>query len=266
MTWRELIWSHKYAEAIRDLRRHLASNPDDMVAVDWMADALRANGDYGEALPFFERLDANRKADKMANVLAPGSPGRQLDIACLHWLLDDCAQAMQMMHGLAAGILNGSIQYGDSGGGMSQGFLLYYMAVSENNPVEMSYALDYLRNRVKQKNCQLEEYYLQFWPTPLAAYCLGDVTFAAVMEAVNRQLQVTPPIPAASAERARRKRLCVALFHDGVKSRAQGNEAHCLARMRECYGLENPVIVEEWYLARYEVQKADSADATSVRR
>lgn len=259
MKWRDLIRSHGYAEAIRGLRRRLESNPDDMAAVDSMADALRANGDYGEALSFFERLDAHRRADKIANTLAPGSPGRQLDIACLHWLLDDRAQAMQMMHGLAAGILNGSIQYGDGGGGMSQGFLLYYMAASEKSFTEMSFALDYLRSRIKEQKNQLEEHYLRFWPTPLAAYYLGDVTFAAVMEAVNRRLNSTPPIPATSAEGARRKRLCVALFHDGVKSRAQGNEAHCLMRMRECYALENPMIVQEWYLARYEVEKADGA-------
>lgn len=54
------------------------------------------------------------------------------------------------------------------------------------------------------------------------------------------------------------RRLCVALFHDGVRSRAVGDEGHCLARMRECYGLEDPLIEQEWYLARYEVQKADN--------
>jgi hypothetical protein len=245
------------------MRRQLETNPGDMAAVSGMARALRAIGEYSEALPFYERLDADRKADKIANILAPGSPGRQLDIACLHWLLDDRAKATEMMHDLAAGILDGSIQYGDSGGGMSQGFFLYYMAASENNSAEMSFALDYLRNRVKQKKSRLSEYYLQFWPTALAAYCVGETTFQVVMEAVNREMRVSP----AKQERVRRVRLCDALFHDGVKSRAQGNEAHCLARMRECCDLEDPVDGWEWYLARYEVQKADSAArATSVGR
>jgi hypothetical protein len=134
---------------------------------------------------------------------------------------------------------------------MSQGFLLYYMAASENNPAEMSYALKYLRNRLKQQT------YREFWPSPLASYYLGDVPFPEVLKAVNHRVSTTP-LPPATLELGRRKRLCVALFHDGVKSRAQGDEAHCLARMRECYALENPVIVQEWYLARYEVEKADS--------
>jgi hypothetical protein len=134
---------------------------------------------------------------------------------------------------------------------MSQGFLLCYMAASENNPAEMSYALKYLSDRLKRQT------YREFWPCPLASYYFGDIPFAKVMEAVNRRLSATP-LPPAALELGRRKRLCVALFHDGVKSRAQGDELHCLARMRECFALESPVIEQEWYLARYEVLKADS--------
>jgi tetratricopeptide (TPR) repeat protein len=251
MNWRELVWSHKYAEAIADLRRHLASNPTDMAAVGWMADTLRAAGEYAEALSLFEQLDAHERQDKVANILAPGGPGRQIDIACLHWLLDDRAKAVQLMHGLAAGILDGSIKYGDTAGGMSQGLLLYYMAVSETQPKEMSFALDYLRNRVEQAD-------RQNWPCVVALYYLGDVAFADVMERVDRRISTMPLAPA-TLDLGRRKRLCVALFHDGIKSRAQGNEARCLVRMRECFALENPVIEQEWYLARYEVEKADSA-------
>jgi thioredoxin-like negative regulator of GroEL len=73
MKMQELMRSHRYAEAIADLRRDLANNPKDMVAVVGMAKALRTKGEYGEALSFFERLAAHRKQDKTTNVLAPGS-------------------------------------------------------------------------------------------------------------------------------------------------------------------------------------------------
>jgi len=257
--WRELMGSHRYAEVVQNMRRQLASNPDDMTTIDRLANALRAAGEYREALPLFEQLDADQRADKVANILAPGTPGRLLDIGCLHWLLGDRAKAMQIMHGLAAGILDGSIQYGDLGGGMAQGFLLYYMAVTEKNATEMSFALDYLANRLKRKKSQLPGYYLEFLPTPLAAYYLGEVPFATVMEAVDPKVDLARPVDPANWEHSRRGRLCNALFHDGVKSRAQGDEAHCLARMRECYGLENPLNEQEWYLAKYEVERADSA-------
>jgi hypothetical protein len=250
MKWRELIWSHKYADAIHDLRRHLQSNPADMAATGWMANALRAAGDYREALVFFERRAEYRRQDKVANIMTPGSAPWDIDIACLHWLCGDRAKAMQMMHGLAAGVLDGSIQYvSDAAGGVSRGLLLYYMAVSENKPEEMSFALGYLRDRIKQRM-------IQMWPCAVASYCLGDIPFAKVMEDVNEKIVTMPPIDPATLELGRRMRLCDALFHDGVKSRAQGNEAHCLARMRECAALENPVVEQEWYLARYEVDKA----------
>ncbi len=77
------------------------------------------------------------------------------------------------------------------------------------------------------------------------------------MEAVNRQ-PVSPLLDKAKAELGRRRRLTVALFHDGVRSRAQGGEERCLARMRECYALENPLLEQEWYLAQYEVHKVDN--------
>jgi tetratricopeptide (TPR) repeat protein len=254
MKWQELIRSHEYAEAIHYLQRHLAANPGDMAAVSGMARALRAAGEYDEALSFFERLATHRRQDKVANIMTPGSAPWDIEIACLRWLGGDHLKATELMHGLAAGILDGSIQYAsDAAGGMSQGLLLYYMAVSDKNSGEMSFALDYLRNQVKRNSGRN-------WPGAVASYYLGDITFAKVMEDVedaDDQVRLAPFVDREVLELGRRKRLCVALFHDGVRSRAQGDEAHCLMRMRECYRLENPLNEEEWYLARYEVQKTD---------
>jgi Tetratricopeptide repeat len=251
MKWQKLMQSGQYAEAIPELREYLGQNPNDIAAVEWMAEALRVIGRYGEALLFFQRLAANRQRDKVANIVAPGNPAWQIDISCLHWLCGDRTKATQLMHGLVAGILDGSIKYGDAAGGVSQGLLLYYMAVSHNKRDEQSFALDYLKNRVKRTS-------RRNWPSALASYCLGGVTFATVMEHVNdNEVRAVPPIDPETLELGRRIRLCDALFHDGVKSRAGGDEAYCLRRMRECAALENPVVEQEWYLARYEVEKAD---------
>jgi tetratricopeptide (TPR) repeat protein len=251
MNVQELMRSHRYGEAIAYLRRDLANNPDDMLAIGMMAKALRANGEYGEALSFFKRLAADRKEDKVANALAPGSAPWDIDIACLHWLSDDRAIAIRLMHDLAAGIIDGSIKYGDAAGGMSQGLLLYYMAIIDDSPEETSFALDYLRNRVNYVTCN----YSTVWPAPVAQYHLGDVAFEAVMEAVNRQPTLARLDPA-KLELGRRRRLSVALFHNGVRFLAEGKDADCLARMHECCGLENPMLEQEWYLARHEVQRA----------
>ena len=222
-------------------------NPDDIAAMATMAAALRASGQFKEALTLYERVGAHEQRDEVA----PGRLGRRIDIACLHWLLDDHPKAVGLMHGLVAGIFDGSIKYGDAAGGMSQGLLLYYMAITDGIPEEATFALTYLKNRVRRT-------FGQVWPCPVAQYHLGEITFEVVMEAVNRQVAAATPLLPEKIELGRRRRLTVALFHDGVRSRAQGDEARCLVRMRECYGLENPLIEQEWYLARYEVQNADS--------
>jgi hypothetical protein len=251
MNVEELMRSQRYAEAIAHLRRDLANNPEDMLAIGLMAKALRANGEYEEALSFFRRLEAHEKEDKVANALAPGSALWQIEIACLHWLLEDHARAVRLMHDLAAGIIDGSIKYGDAAGGMSQGLLLYYMAITDDVSEEVSFALDYMKNRVNRVKRS------NIWPCPIAQYHLGDVTFEIVMDAANRR-STSATLDAATLELGRRQDLCKALFHDGVRHRAQGDEKHCLARMRECYGLGYPMREQEWYLARYEVQKADN--------
>lgn len=259
MNLQKLMRSHRYAEAIPVLRQCLANNSDDIDAVAQMAKALRATGQYPEAVFFYERLAAHRRQDKLANKIAPGSAPWDIDIACLHWLCGDRAKAMQMMHGLAAGILDGSIQYAsDAAGGITQGLLLYYMAVTDKKTEEMTFALGYLRDR----RDRLKRIMIQNWPYAVASYYLGDIPFVKVMEDVNEHVVTMPPIDPATLELGRRIRLCDALFHDGIKSRAQGDEVHCLARMRECAALENPVIEQEWYLARYEIEKAGSQRST----
>lgn len=248
MKVRELIKSGRYSEVIANLQRDLARNPEDIAAIEGMALALRAKGDYRASLSFFERLAAHRGSDEAANLLAPGSAAWRIDTACLYWLSEDRSKALHLMHGLAAGILDGSIGYGDAAGGMSQGLLLlFYMATTSKLPAEASFALDYLRDRIRRLLGQI-------WPAPVAQYYLDDISFDVVMEAVNRQPNLTGSLAAAKQEVGRRRRLCVALFHAGVKCRSQGDEERCLSFMRECYGLENPLIEQEWYLARFEVR------------
>jgi hypothetical protein len=52
-----------------------------------------------------------------------------------------------------------------------------------------------------------------------ARYYLGDVTFETVIDRVNRQPTLAS-VDAAKLELERRRRMCVALFHDGTRLRA----------------------------------------------
>ena len=248
--------SNDYNQVIAESRQQLLENPNNMSAVGRMARAFCAKGEYREALVEFERLAAHHRKDEITNTLAPSNPAYGIDTSTLHWLLGDRTSETSEMHGLAAGVLDGSIKYGDAGGGMRQGLLLYFMGITAKMPSEAAYALKYLRNRVEKLRKQLGVHMNVAWPCSVAQYLLGDVAFEAVMECVNHQAKLTAPDSAARLELGRRSRLKLALFYDGIRSRALGEEAHCLARMRECLGLEDASNSLESYLARDEVQKA----------
>jgi len=242
----ELLQAHRYPEAIAACERQLAENPGDWAAADTLASALRAVGAYKEALPLFERVAAYAQQN------TPGDPGCELDIACLHWCLDDWPRAIKLMRRLADGVLDRSINYGDLAGGVEQGLLLYYMGMTASDHEAVTYAVKYLKDRAKGRK-------IRFWPGPLARYYLGEFDFSEVLTAATGKDTLAEAINAARGKLMSRRQLCGALFHDGVRRRAQGAEELCLARMRECYALEDPLIEPEWYLARYEVKRADSA-------
>lgn len=243
----DLLRSHKYTEAVAACRQMLSINPDDIAATSIMAKALRALERYKEALPLYERVDADEKSRPN---ITPGHPGRRMDISCLYWFLGDCPKAIALMRGMVDGILDGSIQYStDVAGGMTQGLLLYYMGATANQPNQAAFALDYMRSRLKPLT-------RDYWPAPVARYYLGQISFGDLLAAATDQRKLAQAIDVARVELLNRRWLCGALFHDGVKSRIQDDEDHCLARMRECYALENPLIAHEWYLARYEVERA----------
>jgi tetratricopeptide (TPR) repeat protein len=255
MTVYDLMRSGQYADAVAACEQVLSADTNDFKIISTMASALLALQKYQEALPLYERLDAHRKEIK----IAPGLPGRQMDISCLYWFLSNRQKAIALMRGLVDGILDGSIQYGDAAGGMKQGLLLYYMAVTERQPEQAASALDYMRNRLNQlKRLLPQGIPINYWPVPVARYYLGDLEFGDLLVFATGQRELPEAIAAAGIKLMSRRKLCLALFHDGAKSRAHGAEDRCLTRMRGCYGLENPLIEPEWYLARHEVEQAAS--------
>jgi tetratricopeptide (TPR) repeat protein len=251
----DLLQSHKYAESVAACRQRLAVNPNDIGAMDTMASALRALEKYEEAIPLFERIGAHEKERK----ITPGHPGRQEDISCLYWFLGNRNEAIALMRGLVDGILDGSVQYGDLAGGMKQGLLLYYMAITEHQPDQAACALDYMTDRLNHLKRLLPLTPIDYWPVPVARYYLGDLAFDELLVFATGQRELPGATATARVDLLSRRQLCVALFHDGTKSRAQGAESQCLARMRQCYALEDPLIEPEWYLARHEVEQAAKA-------
>ena len=252
MTVHDLMKSGHYAEAAVACEQALAKDPADFKIMSIMALALQALGRYREALPLYERLDVHWKGIK----IAPGLPGCEEDISCLHWLVGDRPKAIALMRGLVDGMLDGSIGYGDAAGGMQQGLLLYYMAVTERQPDQAACALDYMRNRLGRLKRLVPGHSIESWPAPVARYYLGEIAFDELLVFATGQRELLDATAAAEAGMLSRRQLCVALFHDGIRNRAEGAEDRCLARMRQCFALKNPLIEPEWYLARHEVEQA----------
>lgn len=259
MTYLESIKSHRYDEVIAEARQQLLTHPDDRAAIGRLADALRAKGEYQKAIGWLEHLDALRKEDEAFNRAAPGHPGSRLAIACLHWQLGDQWKAISLMHDLVAGVLSRSIGYAHDTSGMGQGLLLHYMGISTSQSGEASYALDYLRTRVDHLGKRPGAHLPLSWPCPVAQYLLGDVSFESMITQARSdggiRLNLPPEDAAVRQEHARRSRLAFAMFYNGVKSRAQGDEVRCLAGMRECHAWENHS--NERYLAGLEILRSN---------
>lgn len=253
-----LMEGHRYSEAVAEARRMMPADAGDIGPAECLAEALLAAGDYRDALPLYQRIDSQRRADPERQRVTPGDPGWRKYVAMVHWLLGNRNDAITLFGQLVDGILDGSINYGDVPGGVQQGLLLYYMGVTDGDEGAKTKALSYLRNRAKRTA-------IKHFPGPVARYYLDEIGFADVLAAATdrNRLGKTPARDVAAAiEIARgdllaRRFLCVALFHDGVKARARGDEAHCMMRMQECFGLENPLIELEWYLARFEAESAE---------
>jgi hypothetical protein len=239
----ELLKSHRYADSIREYRRQLEGNPDDWAAIAGLIKPLMAVGAYAETLPLLYRLDEHQREGLL------GHPGSKRDLACSYWCLDQWPTAMKLMRGLVEGILDRSIEFGDLAGGVQQGLLLHYMGVTAKDKEAVAFSIGYLR-RLSRKSS------IDYWPGPLARYVLGEISFAEVLAALSKQSDVGNPFEAALTDILARRWLCVALFHDGLRHRVAGQEELCMGRMQECFGLENPFIEPEWYLARYEVGRA----------
>jgi hypothetical protein len=245
----ELLRAHRFESVVATCRDRLKQDPTDIEAVGNLAAALKALGRYEEAIPLYERIGTYEKKTSAA----VGLPGRQLDIACIYWMMGECALGIEQMGALVDGILDGSINYGDIAGAVTQGLLLYYMGVTAGDDGASAKALKYMRNRAKRSAIRL-------FPGPVVLFYLDQIHFPELLEAATEKRRavrdVTSAIDVATDDLLSRRQVCVALFHDGVKARARGDESHCLIRMHECAGLRNPLIEQEWYLARYEVGKA----------
>ncbi len=255
----ESIKAHQYAAAISMCRAELEKEPDNIYTKNELSTALFANGDYVEAIALLIESGNRAKAQRHT----PGNPGNDDKISVCQWCLGNRDEAIRLMKGLCAGILNGKIQYSSSTGGGEQGLLLHYMATTTQDDELRQYAFDYMKKVIAQQAKYLPHRQILDlgWPIPLMAFVLGEAPYSQVMKFATSSRMHTKETTEdavearliANTDLMTRRRLTNVYLQEATLARANGDEEGCVAKMRECYELENPIIESSWYIARYEM-------------
>lgn len=238
---KDLLFTHRYAEAVVAHEKHMIDHPQENYH-DGLGDALLSLKHFQKALFSFRRNDEIENSRLKGPFPSLGKAGAAL------WLMGQRQGAIETWHRAVAGVLDGTIKYGDLAGGGSQGLLLWYAAVTLDDAGQRDYALEYLQKLRKRK------VYGQsvLWPRPVILMVLGERSFAEVLNDGIGSPELSECLSRARADLLKRRRLCQALFYDACHEREIGNEPACLLRMQVCCQLENPILEVEWYLARGE--------------
>jgi len=247
----EMVLAHRYFEAVSEYDKLLSRD---------LSDEDRAGYLAGEANAFLclgrleEALVGYQHANELTTIPVYGKYRPYLnDVGVVQWLLGNKAAGIQTLRQSIIGIIKGKIKYADNAGGVSQGVLLWYAGLTAGDSAAQNEALAYLKRLGSRAQAE-------FWPGPLARFAIGSLRFAEVLHKLAKTSDLDECIHIARTDLLRRRRLCQALFYDGVQQRAQGDNVGCLKRMKECNALENPILELEWYLARAEVQSNDRLD------
>jgi hypothetical protein len=92
------------------------------------------------------------------------------------------------------------------------------------------------------------------WPRPVVLMVLGERSFTELLEKIIGATELTECLIRVKRDLLKRRQLCQLLFYSSCMDREAGKEAECRLKMQSCYGLENPIIEVEWYLARGECE------------
>ncbi len=237
------LFAHRYEEVEVDCKAELRKHPNESGWLGAHAEVLVCLGRLEEALWEYQR--ANELHIQQLN---PESQPYLKRIGALFWLLDRREEAIRTFRAAVDGILDGSIKFGDSAGGVSQGLLLWYAGVTCPDAAAKEHAQMYLRELSKHRR-------IEYWPGPLAMYALREKTQAVVLTDLGETTNLKALVRRAKRDLYVRRQLVRTLFYFAARDREEGREEECHAGMVKCASLENPIIEVEWYLAQAEAEQ-----------
>jgi hypothetical protein len=199
-----------------------------------------AVGEFAEAIPYLEKFD------KYASSLHPGAMGRQIELSVCHWMIGERTTARDIIKSLVVAVRDGKVYYTDAAGGVGQGLILCYMAVTSGARSDMDLAMNYLKKLAGRD-------LIKSWPGPAALFLLGGLSFGETLKDATGTADLTQAKAVAQKDVLKRRWLVDTLFAAGTERRMAGDEAGCRLLMRECAGLPHPKVEYEWYLAQSEM-------------
>jgi hypothetical protein len=201
-------------------------------------------GRYAEALPIFTRAYEIRQHE-----LRGESECYLDDIGTTLWLMDRRAEAIDAWRGEVDGLISGRVKFGDLAGGVSPGLLLWYGGVATGTTEVRDHALRFLRNRAKDSR-------IKYFAGHIALFLIGEMTFDKVLEGATGSPDLEDSIRIASTKPLQRRHLINALFYRAITKREAGRHDDYIEHLKQCVGLQNPLVEQEWFLARHELALA----------
>jgi hypothetical protein len=249
----DLKFAHRYGEAISIIKQQMAKGEQ-----DWhgsLGEMYLCDRQYANAAEAFGQ--ANRDADKRdrPRIEHMGlDPAKNRTGTCLswlgtaYWLAEEHDLAKSTWRGYVEGNLAGEIIYGDAAGGVTEGLLLWYASLLTQDDKTCKDALNYLVNRSKHSA-------IKSWPGPLAMMILGKRSKVEVLAEQFKTNSVESAITAAKTDLLKRRHLSNYFLYVGALALNDGKEDEYWNFLKLCAAMENPIIEDEWYIARGAVER-----------
>ena len=250
----DLLFIHKYREAVKQFEHSLVKRPNDLGIMAGHAKALLCVGERLEqALSEFQHVNEQSRleGERMRLKTQPYLEW----IGATLWLLGRRDEAKGVFYCGATSVLNGTIKYGDSAGGLSHGLLLWYAAVTLCDADACSFAMKFFAELSDQwVRCLRDEPWA--FPGPIAQMILGRQAPAEILQqlcdAENPTEAASRALELSKEDKGILDSTVQALFYLAVKKRAESNESGCKIDMMTCANIANPITAPEWFLARAE--------------
>lgn len=238
---RQLFKARRFEEAVEAYRQQLQNDPHNKcINLAGLAESLMASGQYSKAIPLFEEVSSDQSS------AIPGALGCQEQLSVCHWMMGDRETALNIVREWVIAVRDGRITFTDFAGGVSQGLILCYMAITLRSVADVDLAMNYLKTLASRPR-------IKNWPGPAALFLLGGLTFG---EAIKNATDTAQSKPKADQDGWLRRYLAPLLFAAGTERRMAGDEEGARKFFTECASLTNPLVEYEWYLAKGEVEAA----------